>query len=188
MGNSASQPDARSLRAELEGLSIVEQHKYAYHWALSHDCVIDLFGDYAREHHFTIFRSGNESENWIDKSNRLVYKMNTLMHVGEDIAKLLLRMELFNLLFPHNGMTFVGFYVYSETHVNPVFTQPFIDRARFATNDEIASYLELRGFYSTGNDGEYSDGEYLISDARPKNVLVSESQAIFIIDADIVKL
>lgn len=188
MGNSASQPNARSLRAELEGLSVGEQHRYAYQWAKSHDCVIDLFGDFARTHHLVLFRSGNESENWLDEQNRLVYKMNTLMHVGENIAKLFMRMELFNLLFPLSAMSFVVFYLYSETHVNPVFTQPFIDRARFATNDEIANYLQLKGFFTTGIDGEYSDGSYVISDARPKNVLISESGAVFIIDADITKL
>lgn len=188
MGNSASQPNARSLREELEGLSIVEQHRYAYQWAKSHNCVIDLFGDYACTRHLVLFRSGNESENWLDEQSRLVYKMNTLMHVGEDIAKLLMRMELFNLLFPLCSMTFIGFYLHSETHVNPVFTQPFIDKSRFATDEEIADYLRLRGFLSAGNDGEYSDGSYLISDARPKNVLVSETGAIFVIDADVAKL
>lgn len=188
MGNSTSQPDARSLRAELEGLSVIEQHRYAYQWAKSHDCVIDLFGAYARDQHLVLFRSGNESENWLDEQNHLVYKMNTLMHVGENIAKLLMRMELFNLLFPHNAMTFVGFYLYHEAHVNPVFTQPFIDNARFATIEEIGDYLRIRGFLPTGNDGEFSDGSYLISDARPKNVLVSETGAVFVIDADVAKI
>jgi len=60
-----------------------------------------------------------------------------------------------------------------------------IDNARFATDEEIASYLSLRGFQPTGKDGEYTDGSYLISDARPKNVLVSESGATFVIDADV---
>jgi len=185
MGDSTSQPDARSLRAELEGLSIIDQHRFAYHWAQSHHRVIDLFGAYTQEQNLVIFRSGNESENWLDKQNRLVYKMNTLMHVGEDISKLLLRMELFNLLFPQSTMHLIGFYVYSETHVNPIFTQSFIDKARFATDEEITSFLSLRGFRPTGKDGEFSDGTYVVSDARPKNVLVTESGATFVIDADV---
>ena len=45
-------------------------------------------GDYAKQRGLLISQSGNECENWIDPVLNIVYKMNMLVHVGEDIAKL----------------------------------------------------------------------------------------------------
>lgn len=185
MGDSTPQLDARSLRAELESLTRVEQHRHAYQWAIKNGCVVDLFGEFAALHHLVPFRSGNESENWLDVEQNIVYKMNTLMHVGENIARLLLRVELFNQIFDYPKLTFVGFQVFSETHVCPVFRQQFIDDARFATAFEIQDFMATRGFTPTGKEGEFSDGKHLVSDLRPKNVLVSYSNAVFVIDADV---
>lgn len=188
MGNPSPQPNAQSLRAELERLnSIEEQHKFAYNWAIENDCAVDLFGKFASEKHLILFKSGNESENWIDVEQRIVYKMNTLMHVGENIARLLLRVDLYNKLFPSTKLTFVGFQLFSTTHVCPVFAQTFIDDARFATNEEIHMYMELMDFHPTSKDGEFENEDYVLSDIRPKNVLVSYSGAIVVIDADVVK-
>ena len=60
------------------------------------------------------------------------------------------------------------------------------DAARFATTDEIQDYMEQKGFHVTGTDGEYSNDKYILSDMRPKNVLVSYSGAVAVIDADVV--
>ena len=57
-------------------------------------------GDYAKQRGLLISQSGNECENWIDPVLNIVYKMNMLVHVGEDIAKLFDRIEWFNQLFP----------------------------------------------------------------------------------------
>ena len=42
------------------------------------------------------------------------------------------------------------------------------------------------GFEAQERDGVFSDGHYLLSDIKPKNVLASEDGlAIFVIDADV---
>ena len=121
----------------------------------------------------------------MDTKHNVVYKLNTLMHVGENIARMLQRVELFNSVFEYPKLTFIGFHVFSETHVCPVFSQPFIDEARFATDSEIIDFMASRGFSPTENDGEFTNGKITISDLRPKNVLVSYSNAVFVIDADV---
>ena len=74
----------------------------------------------------------------------------------------------------------------SDTNAYPVFTQPFVDNVRFATTAEILAYMRSRGFETQGRDGVFSDGHYLLSDIKPKNVLASEDGlAIFVIDADV---
>ena len=65
-----------------------------------------MFGAFAKERHLLLFQSGNESENWIDPASNLVYKMNTLMHVGGDLQKLFNRIEYYNHLFPHIALQF----------------------------------------------------------------------------------
>lgn len=187
MGDSAPQPNAQNLRNILVGLSRFEQQRVAIQWAREHHCIVDLFGTFAKEHHLLLFQSGNESENWIDPTTNLVYKMNTLMHVGGDLLKLFNRVELYNHLFPHIALQFVGFHVMSEDNAYPVFTQPFVDNVRFATSTEILSYMKSRGFEPQEKDGIFCDGKYLLSDIRPKNVLASEDGlAIFVIDADVI--
>ena len=186
MGDSAPQPNAQDLRNVLVGLSRFEQFPVAIQWARENHCIVDMFGAFAKEQHLLLFQSGNESENWIDPATNLVYKMNNLMHVGGDLSKLFNRIELYNSLFPHLALQFVGLHVMSETNAYPVFTQPFVDNVRFATTAEILAYMKSRGFEAQERDGVFSDGHYLLSDIKPKNVLASEDGlAIFVIDADV---
>ena len=186
MGDSAPQPNAQNLRNVLVGLSRFEQFPVAIQWARENHCVVDMFGAFAKEQHLLLFQSGNESENWIDPATNLVYKMNNLMHVGGDLSKLFNRIELYNSLFPHLALQFVGLHVMSETNAYPVFTQPFVDNVRFATTAEILAYMKSRGFEVQERDGVFYDGHYLLSDIKPKNVLASEDGlAIFVIDADV---
>jgi len=184
MGNSAPQRDARSLREILAGLNRIEQHQAAAQWAKENNRAIDLFGSFARERHLMIFQSGNECENWIDPFENVVYKMNTLTHVGEDLYKLLTRIDTYNALFPETAMRFVGFQVMSETSVFPVFAQPFISKARFATKQEIDEYMLSRGFEFV-EAGKYSNGSILLWDIKSKNVLVGSDNNITVIDAEI---
>ena len=47
--------------------------------------------------------------------------------------------------------------------------------------------MKSRGFEPQDKDGVFSDGKYILSDIRPKNVLASDDGlAIFVIDADVI--
>lgn len=189
MGDTTPQQYAQSLRAKLAGLGRVEQHLAAVQWAKDSHCAIDMFGDFAKQKHLLLFQSGNECENWIDTSANLVYKMNMLVHVGENILKLFDRIDLYNELFPDTALCFVGLHIAGVANAYPVFTQPFVDGARFATETEIAQYMQTRGFVPMEDDGVFSDGRILLRDIKPKNVLCLENgDAIFVIDADVERL
>jgi len=196
MGNQASQGDARSLRTaagitlreSLQGLDRVQQHRAAARWAAENNRVIDLFGDFAKERHLVVFQSGNECENWLDPIDNVLYKMNTLTHVGEDIVKLLDRISIYNSLFPVLAMRFVGIQVMSEYTSFPVFSQPFISNARMATQDEITEYMHSLGYEPTGEDGKFSNGELLLWDIKPKNVLATPEGLMAVVDAEITVL
>ena len=185
MGNSAPSANARGLREELVGLDRFDQHPAAYKWAVANGRVIDMFGDFAKERHLLLFQSGNECENWIDPLLNIVYKMNMLVHVGEDILKLLDRIELYNSLFPTIALRFVGFHATSPTHVYPVFAQPFISNARFATEIEIEEYMLSMSFVAADKEGVYVNDKILLSDIKPKNVLRAQDGTMFVIDAEV---
>ncbi len=188
MGDSTPSSNARSLRAQLAGLDRVEQHAVAYQWAVVHGKLIDLLGDYAKQRGLLIFQSGNECENWIDPVLNIVYKMNMLVHVGEDIAKLFDRIEWFNQLFPAAPLQFIGFQAMSSSNVYPIFVQQLVSSARFATKEEIVEYMESLGFSPTNKDGEFENDAFIVSDLKPKNVMCSSSTGnIIVIDAEIDK-
>lgn len=184
MGDSASSSNARSLREVLVGHDRLSQHEIAVRWARDNNREIDLFGQFAIERHLIPFQSGSECNNWIDPIENVVYKMNMLLHVGEDILKLLDRIDLFNELFPELALRFIGFQIISETSAYPVFAQSFISCAEFATPLEINEYMNSRGFVPTGEEGVFSNGDIILSDIKPKNVLRVKNGGIAVIDAE----
>ena len=185
MGNRTSSSDARSLRAQLEGLNRVQQHEVAYRWAVANGKLIDLLGDFAKQRQLLLFQSGNECENWLDPVLNIVYKMNMLVHVGENIARLFDRIDAYNRLFPATALRFIGFQAMSSSNVYPIFIQPFIPNARFATNEEIAGYMQSIGFHPTSKEGEFENDQYIVSDLKPKNVICNASNDILVIDAEV---
>jgi len=114
--------------------------------------------------------------------------MNTLTHCGEDMNKLFDRIDIYNQLFPYLALKFVGFQVMSESSVFPVFAQPFISGARMATKEEIDAYMQSMDFSPTGEDGKFSNGQILLWDIKPKNVLITQTGEIAVIDAEITVL
>lgn len=185
MGNTASSTNARSLREELAGLNRVQQHEVAYRWAVANGKLIDLLGEFAKQRQLLLFQSGNECENWLDPVLNIVYKMNTLVHVGENISKLFERIDAFNMIFPATALRFIGFQAMSSNNVYPIFVQQFIPHARFATKSEISEYMHDLGFHPTSRDGEFENDMYIVSDLKPKNVICNAANDIFVIDAEV---
>ena len=131
----------------------------------------------------TPFPSGDEHNNYIDAENQVVYKVNNRMHTPS-ILDLLDRIEQHNKYFPDSKYSLVGFTSVSKNgDVLPVFAQDFVSDARMATNEEIDSYMGTLGFTRVG-DGRYSNGEVVIKDLKPRNVLADADGDIYVVDAE----
>ena len=129
------------------------------------------------------FPSGDEHNNYIDAENQVVYKVNNRMHTPS-ILDLLDRIEQHNKYFPDSKYSLVGFTSVSKNgDVMPVFAQGFVPDARMATIDEIDSYMGTLGFTRVG-DGRYSNGEVVIKDLKPRNVLADADGDIYVVDAE----
>ena len=129
------------------------------------------------------FPSGDEHINYIDAENQVIYKVNNRMHTPS-ILGLLDRLELHNKYFPNTQYRLVGFTSVSENgDVMPVFAQDFVLNAHMATVDEIDSYMGTLGFTRVG-DGRYSNGEVVVKDLKPRNVLVDPNGDVYVVDAE----
>ena len=131
----------------------------------------------------TPFPSGDEHNNYIDTENQVIYKVNNRMHTPS-ILDLLDRIELHNKSFPNTQYRLVGFTAVSKNgDVMPVFAQDFVPDARMADIDEIDGYMGTLGFTRVG-DGRYSNGETVIKDLKPRNVLADADGDIYVVDAE----
>lgn len=126
---------------------------------------------------------GNEHDNYLNASEGVIYKVNNRMNTPS-IPDLLDRMELHNQTFPETKYSLVGFTSISDKgDVLPVFSQSYIPNARVATTEEIDAYMSDLGFTSEG-DGRYSNGQLIIKDLHPRNVLVDKEGDVYVVDAE----
>ncbi len=128
------------------------------------------------------FIGGNENTNYLDK-NGTIYKVNNLMNSGT-IVDLFKRIDFHNVIFPNTRYEFVGVSGFGNGgSIYPIYKQSFVRNAEFATPEEIDFYMRALGFEKTSKEAEYSNGEYIISDLRPRNVLRDADGDIYVIDA-----
>lgn len=176
------QLERRVAQAQRDARSIEEIENEARTFAKANG----LWIPYSDIMEHTPFQSGNESDNYIDEEHGLLYKVNNLMHSKGSLADNFVRVKLYNELFPETKLTFVGLTSISEKGaVYPVYTQEFVNDATFASEDEIRQYMHERGFEPTRKEAAYSNGEYTVSDLRPRNVLKDANGRICVIDADV---
>lgn len=185
-GDRASQEDIQTLKELLDGKAPDEQQKIARQWAEEHGVLFDLF-QLVNEKGLTDFPGGNENSNWIDKQAGVIYKMNNLMNSKNRISVLLERVALYNQLFPETRLDFVGLAtVAGGRQVYPVYSQVFVAESRNASVDEIKESMHTLGFEPTEKtDGEFSNEQYIIGDARPRNVLVRPDNKVVYVDVDV---
>lgn len=71
----------------------------------------------------------------------------------------------------------------------PIFSQYYVQKAENASEEEIALHMASLGFTPVKEErGGWHNGEYLIWDLLPKNVLRDAEGDIFVIDAEFEKL
>lgn len=126
--------------------------------------------------------SGNENDVYLNTDNGYLYKVNNLMN-SKGILLLFERINLHNQIFPQTGYEFVGFTGFDKGSIYPIFRQLYVHNSTFATPEDIDAYMNKLGFKQTG-EAAYSNGEYVISDLRPRNVLKDADGDIYVVDAD----
>ena len=101
------------------------------------------------------------------------------------IVALLEKVMMHNMLFPDTAYRFHGFAGFDGRTVQPVLCQVRVANAVPATQIMIDTYMAALGFVKQNDKGRYSNGNYLVWDVIPRNVLVDSEGDIFVIDAEI---
>lgn len=128
--------------------------------------------------------SGNENDTYVSKDT--IYKVNNLLNSG-GICKLLDKILLHNLIFLNTAYRLHGFTGYDGRTIMPVLEQERICEAQPATQIMIDTYMSALGFEKEGESGRFSNGDFIVWDVLPRNVLVDKDGDMYVIDAEIAK-
>ena len=128
---------------------------------------------------------GQENEVYLSKDGKSVIKVNNFEYLSEDsedFTDFINRIETHNELFPDVPLTILGYTENSDGEVSVVMSQPYIKAEREATDAEIDAFLEDMGFY-TDMSGDWTNGNIVIADVKPANVLIDKNGKLAFIDA-----
>ena len=126
--------------------------------------------------------SGNENDTYV--SDDTIFKVNNLFNSGS-ITALLKRVLFHNQIFPNTAYRFYGFTGYDGRSVMPVLQQDRVSNARPATQSQIDAYMSALGFSKLSTEGKYSNGQYVVWDIVPRNVLTDKDGDLYVVDAEI---
>ncbi len=129
--------------------------------------------------------SGNENDTYV--ADDAIYKVNNLMNSGGIVA-LLEKVLMHNVLFPDTAYQFHGFSGFEGRTVQPVFKQVRVANATPATQIMIDTYMAALGFVKQDDEGWFANGQYVVWDVVPRNVLIDGDGDIFVVDAEIKRI
>jgi len=158
------------------------ENRFALHYSKENDLWVNDFyslGNY-------VLIGGNENTLIVDAENLVVYKANNLMNSQGRISKLLDMIENHNNTFPETRYEFVGFTGIDNgancpPYIEVILRQFYIPNAIKAIQNDIDSYMDALGFEKL-NDSTFSNGEYIVSDLHPRNVLKDTHGFIHVVD------
>ena len=126
--------------------------------------------------------SGNENDTYV--SNDVVYKVNNLLNSGS-ILKLLDKITWHNILFYDTFYTLYGFTGFDGRTIMPILQQHLVKNAVSATPIEIDTYMAAIGFTKENTEGRFTNGDYVVWDLVPRNVLIDTDGDVYVVDAEI---
>ena len=127
---------------------------------------------------------GQENEVYLAKDGKNVIKVNNLSIAKEEntLDDFIDRLSAHNELFPDIPYKIVGFTENSLGEVSVVLEQPYVKNSTYASQEEINSYMESRGFDMGEYDDEWHNKDYKLWDVDPKNVLKDKNGNLYFID------
>lgn len=126
--------------------------------------------------------SGVENEVYLNKKGNLVYKVNNLM-TSRCVSDFLQRILLHNSIFPQTGYELYGFTGFGNGNIYPILKQSYIFDSVYATPVEIDTYMSALDFDKV-DEATFTNGEIIISDLYPRNVLKDKDGDLFVVDAE----
>lgn len=171
----------RDAQAAGKGLSFAEQARITEEALIKYAKENDIWYPLESLTDFgTPLPSGNENEVYYNEKDGFVYKVNNLSLYG-NVATIVERLEKHNKIFPETSYEIIGFTGSPGRSLFPVLKQKYVDSVRNARPEEIKAFMEKMGFKQKF-EVQYSDGETMVGDLYPRNVLVDASGDLYVID------
>ena len=130
--------------------------------------------------------SGVENDVYLNKQGNFVYKVNNLM-TSRCVSDFLQRIMLHNSIFPQTGYELYGFTGFGNGNVYPILKQNYIFDAEYATPIEIDTYMSALDFEKV-DEATFTNGEIVVSDLHPRNVLKDKDGDLYVVDAEFKKV
>ena len=130
--------------------------------------------------------SGVENDVYLNKQGNFVYKVNNLM-TSLCVSDFLQRIMLHNSIFPQTGYELYGFTGFGNGNVYPILKQNYIFDAEYATPIEIDTYMSALDFEKV-DEATFTNGEIVVSDLHPRNVLKDKDGDLYVVDAEFRKV
>ena len=130
--------------------------------------------------------SGVENDVYLNKQGNFVYKVNNLM-TSLCVSDFLQRIMLHNSIFPQTGYELYGFTGFGNGNVYPILKQNYIFDAEYATPIEIDTYMSALDFEKV-DEATFTNGEIIVSDLHPRNVLKDKDGDLYVVDAEFRKV
>ena len=129
---------------------------------------------------------GNESRVFHDKNGEDVIKLcrhrtEVINDVMTERIIQMTRYQIHNRLFPETQVRILGITQFGD-HCFYVIRQKYIESEREATEEEIASGMQKKGFTQL-SFRTYSKNGYIVDDVVPKNVMFGKDGNIYVLDA-----
>ena len=129
--------------------------------------------------------SGSENDTYV--SNDIIFKVNNLLNSGS-ILGLLEKVKMHNIIFPDTFYQFYAFTGFDGRTIMPIIKQDLVKNATPATQIMIDTYMAALGFEKASGVGCFSNGDFLVWDVVPRNVLVDSEGDVFVVDAEIKRI
>ncbi len=190
IGDAVQKQDAVAdyIRANIETAGEKQQgqeQRLAFKYAKENGLWIDSLYDLGE----SMSGGGNENTLAYNISDGFIYKSNNLSNHENSILKLFDSIKFHNEIFECDKYYFVGFTGIENKngnhYVEPIFKQQYLHDSEQATQEQIEAYMRELGFGKVNNH-TFKNDIYIVSDLRPRNVLVDKEGNICVID-DIVK-
>ena len=130
------------------------------------------------------YKGGNENDIYFNEKEQSLYKVNNLFNSDESVVTNLRSIADHNKIFLNSPYELIGFTGFDGRSVYPIYVQKFVHGIE-ATPQQIDNYMMQLGFKKSG-DFTYTNGQYKVSDLRPRNVLVDRNGDVYVID-DIIR-
>ncbi|MDR0863361.1 MAG: hypothetical protein LBO74_00320 [Candidatus Symbiothrix sp.] len=151
--------------------------------------------DYAKENGLWVddlyslgrpLKGGIENTLALDNMTGILYKSNNLLNSKFLISNLIEQIRVHNLLFSETKYEIVGFTGIDNgknrtPHIEVILKQDYVPNTTESTPQEILDYMQSIGFQQL-NEITFTNGQYIVSDLRPRNVLKDENGIIYVVD------